>query len=783
MEGETYAVDAFTWNDGTVVDKDDYHVFYFVDEDHDGELEDGEHVVTAKDSIDNVTAGMPAKEGDYIIALVDAEQFAAKGWVTSQVVDGWYWNEDWCGDFYKAAAFKVQAEKISVEGAYAYEGPVVNPTDEQLADRTFNYNGSELEIAFAVNGEEITNVGVEWAASCPEVPAWSDATQSWVATKAGNYTATLKGQGLWTDTETVDFTIEGIDLSEGTDDAIVLGPATQININSYGNVVKNQISINGVEMTPQAELTATIIAKDGVQSASGNYGNPVTDKGRYTVRIAAVEGSTNVTGVGNYYFDVVTDEVAYAYNGDAIATDGSTTFTFDAAKGTFFTTDAITAQVNGKDVAKDITVTKDGAPVTTYTEPGVYEVTLDTPVAADHSYAGHETFKFTVKGKDYTDSIVYATWQGKNLEDKDTVVYTGSAVDPTVVVKDAKGNTLTEGEDYTVAIESDGEAAEAVNVGKYQIVVTFNGEYPTGTWNGEEVLNFEIVKAEIVSAEATEVYYALPEDGSAAAPAFVGYTEPALKGQAFDLAADDIAVTYYDKDGEKVDAADLTAAGNYTADITVKNTAQNLKGSVKGVKVVVADAVAFSDVDSNAWYAPYVFEAKNLHYMNGVDGTTLFLPENAITRAEIAQVVYNMAGTSADAALPPVDFDDIEAGAWYVRAVSFVNTAGVMTGYDSNDSFGVYDNATREQLATTMYRYAQVTGQDVTVEDEDAALAKYADGGQVADWAKTAMAWAVENGVMGVDVDSLRPQDSIIRAEVAAIAIRVQPQQLEKPVI
>ncbi|MBM6954000.1 S-layer homology domain-containing protein, partial [Enorma phocaeensis] len=38
-----------------------------------------------------------------------------------------------------------------------------------------------------------------------------------------------------------------------------------------------------------------------------------------------------------------------------------------------------------------------------------------------------------------------------------------------------------------------------------------------------------------------------------------------------------------------------------------------------------------------------------------------------------------------------------------------------------------------------------------------------------------AVAWAVEAGVMGQDVDALRPADAISRAEVAAMTVRVQP--------
>ena len=125
----------------------------------------------------------------------------------------------------------------------------------------------------------------------------------------------------------------------------------------------------------------------------------------------------------------------------------------------------------------------------------------------------------------------------------------------------------------------------------------------------------------------------------------------------------------------------------------------------------------------------------------------------------------------------PTKFDDVDGRAWYAEPIAWASNSGIVTGYDDT-TFGPSDKASREQVAVMLYRYAKAQGKDVTVDDADAALAAYKDGDQVSDWAKTAMAWAVENGVFGVDTDELYPTENIQRAAVAAIAVRFQPEAL-----
>ena len=73
---------------------------------------------------------------------------------------------------------------------------------------------------------------------------------------------------------------------------------------------------------------------------------------------------------------------------------------------------------------------------------------------------------------------------------------------------------------------------------------------------------------------------------------------------------------------------------------------------------------------------------------------------------------------------------------------------------------------TREQLATMLWRYAGEPASSYS-------LSAYTDAASVSDWAQTAMAWAVEHGIItGMTDTTIEPQGTAIRAQCAAMLMR-----------
>ena len=77
-------------------------------------------------------------------------------------------------------------------------------------------------------------------------------------------------------------------------------------------------------------------------------------------------------------------------------------------------------------------------------------------------------------------------------------------------------------------------------------------------------------------------------------------------------------------------------------------------------------AADYNDVASDAWYANAVADMTARGLMNGVGGNR-FDPEGTFTRAQLATVLYRMAGSPA--VTGEDGFSDTQAGAWYSDAV------------------------------------------------------------------------------------------------------------------
>ena len=154
--------------------------------------------------------------------------------------------------------------------------------------------------------------------------------------------------------------------------------------------------------------------------------------------------------------------------------------------------------------------------------------------------------------------------------------------------------------------------------------------------------------------------------------------------------------------------------------------------------------------------------------MEGVDAL-LFAPEEAMTRGMMAQALYALA--QKPEVTNPAFFLDLTDGVNYADAVAWGAETGVIKGY-SETEFGGEDALNRQQLATLLYRYAQlIDKQDVSV--DASVLEQFSDHERVSAWAEEAMAWAVANElVIGRTDGTLDPRATITRAEAAAILDR-----------
>ena len=183
-------------------------------------------------------------------------------------------------------------------------------------------------------------------------------------------------------------------------------------------------------------------------------------------------------------------------------------------------------------------------------------------------------------------------------------------------------------------------------------------------------------------------------------------------------------------------------------------------------KQTVSYVGLFDDVAAEAWYAPAVDYVKYGRLMYGT-GNNLFQPDAQMTRAMLAQVLYELEGAPSVKGLS-CPFTDV-GGSWYTDAVIWAYNAGVVAGVSATQ-FAPNEVLTREQMVTMLFGYA---GREETLSGSDGALAAYQDQASVSDWARAAMAWAVSSGVIsGTSTTTLSPKKVGTRAEVATVLMQ-----------
>ena len=198
--------------------------------------------------------------------------------------------------------------------------------------------------------------------------------------------------------------------------------------------------------------------------------------------------------------------------------------------------------------------------------------------------------------------------------------------------------------------------------------------------------------------------------------------------------------------------------------------------------VVPAQAAgkSFSDVPSNYWAAPAIQRATELGIMSGYsDGK--FYPENTLTRAEVAQILYNMSPEfkNGDTSFRlPRAVRDVERNSWYYTAIAWL--------YDQmldNDYYGFRDPYRPNDLNNMSYRPNEGARRDFVVNMircmagnygyyfySDKSAQKFKDYDEMDNFTRYSVAFAVDRGLVnGYPDGRFGLASTITRAEAAQI--------------
>lgn len=199
-----------------------------------------------------------------------------------------------------------------------------------------------------------------------------------------------------------------------------------------------------------------------------------------------------------------------------------------------------------------------------------------------------------------------------------------------------------------------------------------------------------------------------------------------------------------------VDGESIGAVDSYT----FENVRQN--HTIEARFQPVSDVADPDDTGVSDW----LNTDDHLAYLDGYPDNT-FQPEEDMTRAEAAQMFYNLlrdqdVDTTAS-------FTDVAADAWYAEAVNTLATLEIVDGVGDN-RFAPERTITRAEFTTMAMRFCQEipTGENLFSDvDQD-------------DWFYDYVVGSIQYGwINGYPDGTFRPNDTITRAEVTTIANRM----------
>lgn len=179
----------------------------------------------------------------------------------------------------------------------------------------------------------------------------------------------------------------------------------------------------------------------------------------------------------------------------------------------------------------------------------------------------------------------------------------------------------------------------------------------------------------------------------------------------------------------------------------------------------------FEDIKDDFWGRDAIDYVSLKGLFNGVTATT-FAPDNTMTRGMLVTVLYRMSGASGYKAS---SFTDVNENAWFAPGVAWAEANGIVK---AGGKFRPDDNATREEMADMLYRYAisqfKYTSASAKTFTDSASINKdYIDG----------VSFCTATGIIGGYTDgSIKPQNSATRAEVATMIKRFNKFLGETPI-
>ena len=557
------------------------------------------------------------------------------------------------------------------------------------------------------------------------------------------------------------------------------------------------VKIDGWYSDPQgSRYSPNASAKPVVDTES--LGNNVALVASYKVQVFTVTNTlNNVTSnnssetitQGSTYTAKLTPSAGYALTTDnVIVTMGGNTVENAVTK-----SDGGTVTVEIENVSGDIVVTatakedknNNGTPDDEETKYSIsYEqgnlpqgVTADNmPTKAENILSGTEQTVSTAKPT--AEGYIFDSWSVNpdvTIDENGTFTMPGENVTFTAQWKEDKNNNGTPDEDetfnITVTVGSGGSAEPngTVSVGYGgSVTITFTPD------PGYEIDSVIVDGQKVVVSGSSYTFSNVVANHTLEVSFKSSYVPPVNPGTTYYIDASAGQGGPISPNGR----VSVAAGSSRTFTIAAGERYEIADVLVDGVSVGAVSSYTFSNVQANhtitvtfrgeggvadpddTGVSTWLNTDEHIAYLQGY-GNSLFGPEDNITRAEVAQMFYNLLRNKN---VPiTVSFTDVEDSAWYTTAVNTLASLGILRGV-GNDQFAPERAITRAEFTVIAMRFAVLPTGGANIFSDISA----------SDWFYSEVIGAVKYGwITGYTDGTFRPLNPIARSEVTAIVNRM----------
>ena len=627
---------------------------------------------------------------------------------------------------------------------------IINP--KNINDGTISVTGlGEKEYTYDAT-QQSPNVSLT-DSETNSITATTDYTVAQVSqTNAGSYQVAITGTGNYTGVRYGTFIINQAEL---TVTGIGVKPAFVYGYTSRDLTKDTEFTVNGIQTGDENDVTVTVTVPAGLGAGEHTI-TPViggTDANNYTLSdtsgVAITVNPydpTDPDGTGNPDKDPDGDGVNEDEDGNGVVDpdkdgDGDG-FIEDEDDGT------------GSSTGDGVIETVGGLKVVLNPISGAFNGKAHTPtVTVTYTPDGGQETELAL-GQDYTVTYLSRTADGKDGAQVAEMIQEGAYTVRVTLTGNYKG-----GFDLTYTITpATGGATDPDNPDK-----DTDGDGSVEDGNNDGAIEYNGYTVNMVP---TEVYH----NGQAQYPKVTVTFNDGTDTTAL-LEGRDFAVSYLDsKDSpvtEMVDVGSYTVRvklqGNYTGDFdltyTIRSTPTGGGGGGTGGddKPNIPGLADPDDTGVSDW----LVTEEHIAYLQG-DGNGQFRPDGQLTRAEAAQMFYNLLRDKN--VVITTSFTDVPDNRWFSKAVNTLASLGVLKGVGGN-RFDPDAPITRAEFTAIAMRFTSAKVETATNPYTDVSPSN---------WYYEAVVGANAYGwIRGYGNGQFRPNNTITRAEVTAIVNRM----------